>query len=284
MSRNVFALVRTHSSPFLPVRFVANACTGGDDYGGSVTAATIANPQVPAWGNLVSPSSNEPTATGDQPSTLPSVRRVNPIATPPLVSALSMPPTAPSTQPGGTSAPGPSASPEPLSNGGAKSIENVPEPTALPTASGESAGDEVASSEAGSGGSAGTAGAGAALAVTPEARPARRRQRVEGRAVLQRHHRRRRLRESPRQRCVRRSEAGLRLAGAENNLATWGEINACTDEAAPVGAEGCQGFSMCGGEEETLLCSVEGGSHCGSYGSFMVPEVAWEVLQRHALP
>jgi polyhydroxybutyrate depolymerase len=74
-------------------------------------------------------------------------------------------------------------------------------------------------------------------------------------------------------------------SGAEPNFENWGEINACTGDAAPLSSNSsCQAYPMCGSGEETILCTVQDGSHCGSYRSFMIPQVAWEVLQRHALP
>ena len=72
---------------------------------------------------------------------------------------------------------------------------------------------------------------------------------------------------------------------AEPNFETWGEINTCTGTAAPLSSNSsCQAYPMCASGEETILCTVQDGSHCGSYRSFMIPQVAWEVLQRHALP
>jgi len=73
--------------------------------------------------------------------------------------------------------------------------------------------------------------------------------------------------------------------GAENNLAKWGELNVCdgSPEAVPDNGK-CQQFPMCSDGVETILCTEEGGSHCGNYSSLMIPEVGWEVLQRHTLP
>ncbi len=74
-------------------------------------------------------------------------------------------------------------------------------------------------------------------------------------------------------------------SGAEPNFENWGEINACTGDAAPLSSHSsCQAYPMCGSGAETILCTVQDGSHCGSYRSFMIPQVAWEILQRHALP
>lgn len=79
-------------------------------------------------------------------------------------------------------------------------------------------------------------------------------------------------------------EGGNAFSGAQNNFATWGDINTCsgTPMAHSVSAA-CEGYPACEAGVETLLCTVEGGTHCGSYRSFMIPEFAWEVLQEHTL-
>jgi hypothetical protein len=41
---------------------------------------------------------------------------------------------------------------------------------------------------------------------------------------------------------------------------------------------------MCGASAETILCTVQNGTHCGSYQSFGIANIAWEMFQRHALP
>jgi polyhydroxybutyrate depolymerase len=72
--------------------------------------------------------------------------------------------------------------------------------------------------------------------------------------------------------------------GAVPNFQRWGQINMCTGTAAPLAANAaCQTYPMCSAGVETILCTVEG-THCANYGSFMIPEVAWEVLKRHPLP
>jgi polyhydroxybutyrate depolymerase len=79
---------------------------------------------------------------------------------------------------------------------------------------------------------------------------------------------------------------GTATSGARANFATWGEINACTGDAAVLqqSADGCEAFPTCGGGAETILCTVQDGEHCGSYGSFDIARVAWDVLQNHPLP
>lgn len=80
-------------------------------------------------------------------------------------------------------------------------------------------------------------------------------------------------------------EGGNAFAGAQENFATWGELNICTGspEALSERAD-CEAYSTCGTGAETVLCTVQNGTHCGSYTSFMIPELAWNVLKRHALP
>jgi polyhydroxybutyrate depolymerase len=73
--------------------------------------------------------------------------------------------------------------------------------------------------------------------------------------------------------------------GAQGNLATWGEINACSGDQAPLaGLDGCESFPMCGEGAQTVLCTVQGGTHCGSYGSFEIAEKAWSILENVVLP
>jgi polyhydroxybutyrate depolymerase len=75
-------------------------------------------------------------------------------------------------------------------------------------------------------------------------------------------------------------------SGAQANFATWGEINACNGDAAALqqSADGCEAFPGCGAGAETVLCTVQDGTHCGSYGSFDIARVAWDLLQNHPLP
>jgi len=80
-------------------------------------------------------------------------------------------------------------------------------------------------------------------------------------------------------------EGGNAFSGAQNNFATWGEINTCSGAAMSHEANtACESYPTCDAGVETLLCTVEGGTHCGSYRSFMIPQLAWEVLQQHTLP
>jgi polyhydroxybutyrate depolymerase len=75
------------------------------------------------------------------------------------------------------------------------------------------------------------------------------------------------------------------FAGAQANLATWSEINECTGEPAALAeSTGCEAPATCGADVQTILCTVQNGTHCGSYGSFDIANVAWRVLVNQALP
>lgn len=73
--------------------------------------------------------------------------------------------------------------------------------------------------------------------------------------------------------------------GAKKNFELWGGLNMCTGSPAALTANAaCEAYPMCGGGTETVLCTVQNGAHCGSYSSFMIPQVAWGVLKNAALP
>ena len=78
---------------------------------------------------------------------------------------------------------------------------------------------------------------------------------------------------------------GTETSGARANFANWGEINMCTGQpgALPENSS-CQAHSMCAGGVETILCSVQNGSHCGSYMSFDIAELAWGIIGQYSLP
>ncbi|HKO52289.1 MAG TPA: PHB depolymerase family esterase [Polyangiaceae bacterium] len=73
--------------------------------------------------------------------------------------------------------------------------------------------------------------------------------------------------------------------GAKKNYALWGGLNGCTGTSGALsGNSACESYPMCGGGTETVLCTVQSGTHCGSYSSFMIPQVAWGVLKNEVLP
>ncbi len=86
-------------------------------------------------------------------------------------------------------------------------------------------------------------------------------------------------------------EGGLRdggtttFPGAQQTFMSFGTINMCTGSPQPLpNHTACQAFPMCGAEVDTILCTVQNGTHCGNYQSFGIVNIAWEVLQAKALP
>src|SRR4051794_35665620 len=86
-------------------------------------------------------------------------------------------------------------------------------------------------------------------------------------------------------------EGGLRPAGtttfpgALQTFMSFGSINMCAGTPhALAGPPACQAYPICGGDVDTVLCIVEGGSHCGNYQSFRITAIAWEILQTKSLP
>ena len=79
--------------------------------------------------------------------------------------------------------------------------------------------------------------------------------------------------------------SGFYFPGAMKNFTTWGQLNMCTGtpQALP-GHSACQAYPTCGGNVDTVLCTVQNGSHCGSYSSFGIINIAWEMFQKEALP
>lgn len=77
---------------------------------------------------------------------------------------------------------------------------------------------------------------------------------------------------------------GMDFPGAEQNFSDWGEINSCSGLPEPVeGFPSCQTFPACEGGVQTTLCTQQGGSHCGNYGSLDIANVAWQLFERTPL-
>jgi len=69
---------------------------------------------------------------------------------------------------------------------------------------------------------------------------------------------------------------GTETSGARANFAKWGEINQCTGSPEPQPEESsCQRYPSCADGVETILCTVQGGTHCGNYSSFGIADLAW---------
>lgn len=71
--------------------------------------------------------------------------------------------------------------------------------------------------------------------------------------------------------------------GAVPNFQNWGKMNQCTGTAAAMpDTTSCQTYPTCADGVETILCTVQDGTHCANYSTFHIPDAAWPVLQRHA--
>jgi polyhydroxybutyrate depolymerase len=81
------------------------------------------------------------------------------------------------------------------------------------------------------------------------------------------------------------NDTAVNYSGAQPNFETWGGINQCTGTPEPMAEnDSCERFPMCADGVETILCSVQNGSHCGSYMSFEIAELAWSVISKYSLP
>jgi polyhydroxybutyrate depolymerase len=81
------------------------------------------------------------------------------------------------------------------------------------------------------------------------------------------------------------NDSAVPYDGAQPNFERWGEINGCSGSPEPLPQNSsCQRYPTCADGVETILCTVQNGSHCGSYSSFGIAELAWSVLQKYALP
>jgi polyhydroxybutyrate depolymerase len=75
------------------------------------------------------------------------------------------------------------------------------------------------------------------------------------------------------------------FSGAEPNFERWGEINMCSGSPEPLPENSsCQRQPMCADGVESILCTVQNGSHCGSYNSFGIAPLAWQIISRYSLP
>ena len=73
--------------------------------------------------------------------------------------------------------------------------------------------------------------------------------------------------------------------GAQPNFETWGQINGCSESAQALPQNSsCQEYPTCADGVQTILCTVQGGTHCGNYRSFGIADLAWSVLQNYSLP
>ena len=78
---------------------------------------------------------------------------------------------------------------------------------------------------------------------------------------------------------------GTIFPGAKENFTEWGGINQCTGTPQAVAAQSsCQAYPACGAGAQTILCTVQNGTHCGNYQSFGIVNLAWSLFQKTSLP
>ena len=78
---------------------------------------------------------------------------------------------------------------------------------------------------------------------------------------------------------------GTMFPGAKENFSEWGGINMCTGTPQALADNAsCQVYPMCAGDAQTILCSVQNGTHCGNYKSFGIVDLAWGLFQKESLP
>src|SRR5262249_27734353 len=79
--------------------------------------------------------------------------------------------------------------------------------------------------------------------------------------------------------------AGLMFPGAQQNFTAWGQLNMCTGTpTALADNSACQRCPTCAGGVETVLCTVQNGTHCGNYASFGIVDLAWQQMSKFSLP
>jgi polyhydroxybutyrate depolymerase len=79
--------------------------------------------------------------------------------------------------------------------------------------------------------------------------------------------------------------AAITFPGAPANFATWAQINGCTGTPRAVpDLPSCETYPVCSAGVENTLCTVQNGTHCGSYDSFDVVNIAWEQMSKVTLP
>jgi polyhydroxybutyrate depolymerase len=81
------------------------------------------------------------------------------------------------------------------------------------------------------------------------------------------------------------NDQAVNISGAEPNFEKWGEINGCTGmpETLPEN-DSCQRHTGCAGGVESILCTVQNGTHCGNYMSFGIAKLGWQIISRYSLP
>jgi polyhydroxybutyrate depolymerase len=80
-------------------------------------------------------------------------------------------------------------------------------------------------------------------------------------------------------------DQAVNYSGAQPNFEKWGEINQCTGSPTTLpDNDACQQQTMCAGGVQSILCTVEGGTHCANYMSFGIANLAWSIISQYSLP
>jgi poly(3-hydroxybutyrate) depolymerase len=78
---------------------------------------------------------------------------------------------------------------------------------------------------------------------------------------------------------------GLLFPSAQANFATWGGLDQCTGTpAAEPSRPSCQTYPSCGADAQVALCTIDNGTHCASYGTYPIVQIAWQAFQGESLP
>lgn len=78
----------------------------------------------------------------------------------------------------------------------------------------------------------------------------------------------------------------VNFLGAPKTFALWAgsSFDSCTGSAATnANNSSCQTYSSCSGGAEVTLCTQQGGSHCGNYGSLHIVDTSWTMFQNESL-
>ena len=79
--------------------------------------------------------------------------------------------------------------------------------------------------------------------------------------------------------------AGLEFPSAQANFATWAGIDGCTGSPQPEPAQAsCETYGSCNADAGVTLCTIANGTHCGSYGTYPIVQIAWQAFQSQSLP
>ena len=79
--------------------------------------------------------------------------------------------------------------------------------------------------------------------------------------------------------------SGYYFPGAMKNFTTWGQLNMCTGTPQPLpGHSACQAYPTCGGNVDTVLCTVQDGQPLRQHASFGIINIAGKMSRRKPCP